>query len=510
VPLQTISRYGDLTCDTTYDTYERVIPTSLVIVPHACLEQWEDYAIRLCGKERSRVLVMSNSVQKMRAVASGDYDLVLVSHNMHKRLMGRLNSDYKDILFQRLVVDEADTIDLSQFRVFDDSMPRAAFTWLLTATSDALLTGARGGGVASLIRNPNLPSSSRTADERLDGKCRIELGRAIVVRCDPVFVQASLRLPEVIVPDVVRAERPRGVVSFASHVPQAVMQAMDACDVSAAVALLRCPTEDSEDGLLVALTAHLNAEAASLQAALEQEEADLPVATQQSLMRGIARLRRSAADIVNRVKNAECCPIGLDPIQVKAVTPCCKNAFEFANLLEALRRVARCPLCKTHLEATNITVVSAASTSTDRAVKEKENKTKPERVRDVVLAALAESPEARVLVFTEFDTSCVDTILRSAGVESEMLTSQTFATRWTQNAIPDTLASFRSGKRRVLLMSAVHFGSGLNLEFASHVVTVHAMSPCRYTQLVGRAQRPGRTAPLRVMNIRYEGENITK
>ena len=58
----------------------------------------------------------------------------------------------------------------------------------------------------------------------------------------------------------------------------------------------------------------------------------------------------------------------------------------------------------------------------------------------------------------------------------------------------------------VLLLNASHYGAGLNLEAASHVVLMHRMDADLETQVVGRAQRLGRTAPLRVVRLVHPGE----
>jgi hypothetical protein len=52
----------------------------------------------------------------------------------------------------------------------------------------------------------------------------------------------------------------------------------------------------------------------------------------------------------------------------------------------------------------------------------------------------------------------------------------------------------------------MQFGAGLNLEVTTHIITMHEMKRDRYKQLIGRAQRPGRTTQLKVTNVRYQGQ----
>ena len=61
---------------------------------------------------------------------------------------------------------------------------------------------------------------------------------------------------------------------------------------------------------------------------------------------------------------------------------------------------------------------------------------------------------------------------------------------------------------RVLMLNSQHYGAGLNLEFATHVITLHAISTEQYSQVVGRAQRRGRTSALQVLDIRSVGSPV--
>ena len=63
------------------------------------------------------------------------------------------------------------------------------------------------------------------------------------------------------------------------------------------------------------------------------------------------------------------------------------------------------------------------------------------------------------------------------------------------------LKEFETGKYRVLFLNANNMGAGLNISIASHVVLYHRMSPALEHQIVGRAYRLGRTAPLEVVHL---------
>lgn len=65
---------------------------------------------------------------------------------------------------------------------------------------------------------------------------------------------------------------------------------------------------------------------------------------------------------------------------------------------------------------------------------------------------------------------------------------------------------FRSGRAQVLLVNSAFYGAGMNLECATDVVFMHCMAPHMEKQVIGRAQRPGRTCQLAVWSLLYKNE----
>ena len=88
--------------------------------------------------------------------------------------------------------------------------------------------------------------------------------------------------------------------------------------------------------------------------------------------------------------------------------------------------------------------------------------------------------------------------------EAEGITYHTL--RGNKDVIASTIKSFEEGHKRVLFLPTESAGAGLNLVSASHVVLFHAMTPEEEKQVIGRAYRLGRTEPLQVLRLLYEGE----
>ena len=65
---------------------------------------------------------------------------------------------------------------------------------------------------------------------------------------------------------------------------------------------------------------------------------------------------------------------------------------------------------------------------------------------------------------------------------------------------------FTEGKIRVLCLNARHVGAGLNLEAATDIVLYHRMNAELERQVIGRAVRFDRSAPLTVTHLEHPGE----
>jgi SNF2 family DNA or RNA helicase len=66
---------------------------------------------------------------------------------------------------------------------------------------------------------------------------------------------------------------------------------------------------------------------------------------------------------------------------------------------------------------------------------------------------------------------------------------------------------FKNGTIKVILIDSYKFGAGIDLSFATDVILVHDMKDNGY-QCIARAQRVGRTEPLKVHYVYYPHEII--
>ena len=126
-----------------------------------------------------------------------------------------------------------------------------------------------------------------------------------------------------------------------------------------------------------------------------------------------------------------------------------------------------------------------------------------QRDKEAIEKFLKENPNAKVLVFCRYDNP-FQTL--EAECEAEGITYHTL--RGNKDVVASTIKMFEEGQKRVLFLHTESAGAGLNLVSATHVVLLHVMTPEEEKQVIGRAYRLGRTEPLPVLHLQYEGETI--
>jgi SNF2 family DNA or RNA helicase len=105
----------------------------------------------------------------------------------------------------------------------------------------------------------------------------------------------------------------------------------------------------------------------------------------------------------------------------------------------------------------------------------------------------------KLLVFSEYDAvfNEICPILNDIDVKFGYLKG---------NSINNIVHQYKHMNLNVLLVNPTAYGSGLNLENTTDIIIYHKFQESLDKQVIGRAQRPGRTHPLNVWYILNENE----
>ena len=160
-------------------------------------------------------------------------------------------------------------------------------------------------------------------------------------------------------------------------------------------------------------------------------------------------------------------------------------------------------MCRTDIPIKNLTKLVLKKDET-AIVEVEQIEEQLEKKPEALLRIFKENPEGRFLVFSRYDnpfTSMEDSIT-GLGIRVKQL-------KGNKDAIASTLKAFQGGDLRCLLLNSHYAGSGLNITAATHVILLHAMTHEEEKQILGRAYRMGRTAPLHFIRLLHQDEMPT-
>jgi len=500
--------------------------TSLMIVPHNVIQQWETYI-----REQTDLRAVIIRKKKDCAFESVDFyrsvfraDVVVVSCTMLNVFIGAmsyyLRGNFNQIVWSRLFIDEADTLAI----IVRANQISARFIWFITGSwlnmlfpcgfemyrVNALPVHLRlmmgNGEIRGLLKRNNLVAAhvSHSSDPRF---------ASLILRNTDAWIDASIRRPTIHYATILCLMPPNmGVLR--GFISPAAMEALHAGDTASALTVLGLKPL-SQTTLAAQVTAKLRVEAAEAQQLLEFKRGmtySSPSAKVHALEKAeakVARLQTQLASLEERLASLDdaVCPICFEPPTCVTLTPCCRQSFCLACVCECIQKTPACPLCRERiLSPQELIVVGKAEADEKADEKENEKKTEKRLKKTAALLKLLteSSSDRRFLVFSTHEASFhgLRESLETHGIRCELL-------QGTASRVENLRKLFRNGTVRVLCMNARHVGAGINLEAATDVVLYHRMNVELERQVIGRAVRFERAADLTVTYLVHDDETAT-
>ena len=489
------------------DIEKTKVKTNIIVVPHSIIKQWER-CILTANPDFSYVVV--NTTKSLNSFKEQDIDslkIILVSGTFFSRLQTHILD--KDIIVNRVVFDEVDSMSTPNAK----HIP-AAFYWFISASYKNILNPyprynyeyqpgrteeyMLSSGIANNIYAKNIfmtffrhhnPAVRRIIDQ-------------VVIKNADNFVDNSFQLPD-IAKHIIKC-RDSGLISILNGVVHSnIIQCLNAGDISGAVSHINSENVDTETNIVEAVIQGLSIKLNNTQ--VELRSANETIFVNEDIKRKrIVRLTTELASIETkiclikqRIHNSEMCTICLEQPQVKTITKCCNNSFCLQCLTEWLRKKPACPLCKSSmLMDRDVFVVKEAASTLNDENDVVEDPTKLQYLDKILSEATNES---RILIFSEYDSSFmeIENLLRKHAMKYSRLKG---------NGINRSVDEYRNGNLQVLLVNSTAYGSGLNLENTTDVVLFHKMDNDIESQVIGRAQRPGRTSQLKAWYLLNKNE----
>lgn len=519
-----IHSYGSIIRE--YSKFKYNIPMNLLVVPHGIANQWENYIQDQTQldcffinnlKNMDTIKLWLNAYLETGNLDNLQHDLVCVTSTNYNKLCDLL----QNISISRLLVDEVETI-----RIPASKKIRAEFTWFISS-SIKILQNPKGVYVYEPYGYVNylgiyVTSTRRTLKEKmahvgflkttLTNVSHIDFRNQVYLKCEESFVKKSFLLPPVKTV-LIRCKDNVYTHVLSGLVNSEIMSMINAGDISGAIEQSGYEQEN-EDNLVKLLTQDLINKLSNKKieyTAKQQMTYSNPIYKERALQKlqdEIDKLEEKIDCIKKRVLETEACPICYDTIQNRIILKCCNNPFCYECIMLSLQNSCSCPLCRNNIKKEDVIVLKEESSGEEDDFLEEEihnsndlERTKLGNLQHYLEKVMNQEGQKNVLIFSEYEKPLkeIEYFIRVKGYKYAQL-------KGNSKLIMKNVDNYKSNKINILLLNSKYFGSGLNLENTTHLFMFHKMREHIDKQVIGRAQRPGRTHPLNLYRLCYENE----
>jgi hypothetical protein len=221
------------------------------------------------------------------------------------------------------------------------------------------------------------------------------------------------------------------------------------------------------------------------------------------------RIECRVQSIRERITGCDVCTICYEDFRSKTIAKCCSHAYCFGCINVWLKSQKCCPMCKGHLDLGKLLVVN--DTNDETVTGSLENDIRPTNSKLANFEGLIRRLDAegrKVMVCSNYDTSLtkVREVLSRRSIESGTLKGTIGHIRRLLDRYSCSTDAERGQRLNVLLVNASDYGSGMNLQITTDIIMFHRLDDNIEKQVIGRAQRCGRTAPLNVWYLLHGNE----
>lgn len=425
------------------------------------------------------------------------YDIMLVKATHYNEFA----LAHQDIMWKRLVIDEADSIKISKMVKLE-----ARFTWIVTATFMHTSSIRRVGMLRDMMRGMNR-----------------DIITNIVIISDPEYIKESMKMPDITYFNIL-CESSKLMNEVRNLLTPGMQQMLDAGDIQGVISALKGEDEKVSDkeNLADVVLANLKKEIKEAKAKLTYYETKQNANTEagqaaikkiKDTIASLSTRRESLKENIDRINSGEekCC-ICTCEMENPVITDCL-HSFCGLCLFECIKKSGdnSCPICRHKINMKKLDLVKKPKSKQEDDEKEEVEEKKPSKLKkekrkvtskvNTVLRILEDNPEDTFLVFTchEAGLKAYKQALEKAHVPYGMVCG-------TNNEIAKTITQLQRGDIRVVLFNSLHSGAGIDVKTESHVIMTHRMEKSLEEQSVKRCFRLGRKTAMKVYYLMTKNE----
>lgn len=465
------------------------INLTLIIVPPKLIIQWIEACNFVKGINFYFIKSTKDYTKLFEKLSFDDFDVIIITSTMY-------NDNcvvFRQLIWNRIIIDEPNTITLPvDFGMFN-------FLWLISGTPNSLIEQRH-----KYLYRILLPFRSRINSPFIDygifNKC--------IIKNKNSYIDNIIKLPDIIKIYIKCISSLSLVIkSFKQFIPDDVLTLIHADNIQEAMKQLNCNIETS-DNIIKILTDKIVIDIKNITSEIEYEtkkiyhvEAD-KIQKINHLNNNLNALNDKYNNIISIINTNNICPICYDNVTNKTILSCCKNSFCFACITHALSINNKCPLCRNNVTKSDIIVIK--DDIDNDIINLKTNIEVPEILlskQDKLIEILQSNPNNKYIIFSDFQKTVdnINYILMASKFKFHEIKGQI-------NTIQHKIQDFNNGIINILSLNSSNYGAGLNLQAATDIIIYHRLSLLMENQVIGRAQRYGRTTALKVHYLAYSNE----
>lgn len=446
--------------------------STLIVVPHSLIKHWQTNVEDWLSPEQAEKAAVIRT-KKQAAVYIGAEDgeahtppwLVICSSTRWREF----GSEYAArFVWDRILYDEADSL-----RIPKNPHVLGRFYWFITATPERWNMSTSG-----YLRELYYQLTFLVHDRSILFREERRQYDGLFVECATKFVSESLNLPPIEEIEIA-CRLDQMTAMFGNVMLHSVRMALEAGDMTAVLNHFDCTTEDELEEQVTA----------SLRMRLMHAQA------RQQYLQSIGRVTTHVDGIVDEIQRQldglrarlsdTTCSICLDTLRTPTATTPCGHRFCMECMMHAMERSNECPLCRAHVCAETLTV------TTDQVAEPVDvSPTRWQALEKIV----KENEISHTLIFSDYGFDKVRAILVNNRVRFAEL-------KGSNTRVPKLISQFVKGELPVLLLHSRFQGQGHHLPQTKKVIILHDVPEATREQVIGRAQRVGRTEPLQVFTL---------
>jgi hypothetical protein len=496
------TRIQDISSNNTSSTHKIYMPSNLIIVPHSLFYQWlKDI------KENTNLKVypIRSKRDKIDMDLFMEYDIILCNANKYK-IISEQSANYK---WSRIIIDEADTINLP-----NSSNISYDFLWFITTTYDRLEEHKNIG----FIKN-----TFRTLEYNTTYTIYKYLKRALVIETECCTIEDSFtgNIPKPIYIDI-KCKTPLWLRVIKDCVSKTILIKLNAGDIDGAIKNLDSTSysyESENINIFQYLLIRLKRQIETFSKRINNINIQLKqfkffnLSRMNKLRYGNRAYRCNKSVYETRLKRYtnykndkefklkilkdniskySLCLLCLNKIKEKScILKCCNLKFCQDCINKYQTNYNKCPSCYSQIQDIKSYVNINLLTS--------ENKSKYDTKLYNLIKIIKSYEDGKFLIFSDYTFKKIINELDKNNISWKKLCGR-------PDVIRKLITDYTKGNIKVLMLNAKHYGSGLNLQMTTNIVMFHKMDENTNIQIIGRAQRVGRTSQLIIHKLLYEHE----